>query len=312
MICLSILIVLLSSCSYFESGQIQNIGMLLETSIDGNAWNESGYKGLVRIGEEYDTDVFYKENTRTEEEVKRAVDEFVRKGVNLVFGHGSMYGDHFAELSRYYPDVHFVYFNGGIHRQNITSLNFNAHAMGFFGGMVAGKMTKTNHVGVIAAFLWQPELEGFYEGVKYQNPDVVVEMDYIKAWDDTEAAMSMYQEMKEENVDVFYPIGNAYSEDIIKQVEEDGLYAIGYVEDQLELAPHAVLTSTIQEVDKLYEVAAKKFNKGKLNGGILTFDLQDEVISIGEFNPIVPKDYIKYIEEIIDDYVDSSLLPNEQ
>lgn len=309
---ISSLFVLLTSCSYFESGEIQNVGMLLDSSIDGNSWNEAGYKGLLQIEEEYDTDVFYKENINTEEEVRRAVDEFVSDGVNLIFGHGSAYGDHFVAISRYYPDIHFIYFNGGIHTENVTSLNFNAHAMGFFGGMVAGKMTKTNHVGVIAAFLWQPELEGFYEGVKYQNPDAEVEIDYIKSWDDTDTAKTMYQKMKKQGVDVFYPIGNSYSEEIIKQVERDGLYAIGYVEDQLELAPNAVLTSTIQHVDKLYEIAAKQFNRGKLEGDILTFDFQEDVISLGEFNPIVPEDFVDYLQDIVDEYMDSSLLPNEQ
>ncbi|MFD1349359.1 BMP family ABC transporter substrate-binding protein [Oceanobacillus caeni] len=309
-ICLTFLC--LSGCSYFESGQIQNVGMLLDSTIDGNAWNESGYEGLLRIGEKYDTDVYYKENIDTEEEIRKAVDELVYDGVNLIFGHGSLYGDYFSDLSHYYPDVHFVYFNGGIYGENITSLNFNSHAMGFFGGMVAGKMTKTNEVGVIAAFLWQPEIEGFYEGVKYQNPNAEVEIDYIKGWDDTETAYSMYEKMKNENVDVFYPVGNAYSEKIIKQVEKDGLYAIGYVEDQLEFAPNAVLTSTIQQVDKLYEITAEKFNKGKLEGDILTFDFQDGVISLGEFNKVIPKDFIETLNKTVEDYKESSLLPNER
>lgn len=178
--------------------------------------------------------------------------------------------------------------------------------------MVAGKMTKTNEVGVIAAFLWQPEIEGFYEGVKYQNPNAEVEIDYIKGWDDIETAYSMYEKMKNENVDVFYPVGNAYSEKVIKQVEKDGLYAIGYVEDQLEFAPNAVLTSTIQQVDKLYEITAEKFNKGKLEGDILTFDFQDGVISLGEFNKVIPKDFIETLNKTVEDYKESSLLPNER
>ncbi len=306
------LLLLLTGCSYFETGQIQNVGMLLDSAIEGNAWNESGYNGLLRIEEEFDTEIFYKENINTEEEIRNAVDELVQDGVNLIFGHSSVYGNYFSELSRYYPDVHFVYFNGGIYSENVTSLNFNSHAMGFFGGMVAGEMTETNKVGVIAAFLWQPEIEGFFEGVNYQNPDVVVEMDYIKSWNDKEAAMSMYEQMKANDVDVFYPIGDAYSEDIIKQVEADGLYAVGYVKDQLEIAPDAVLTSTIQHVDKLYEITARNFHKGKLKGDILTFDFQDEVISLGEFNEDIPEDFQDYIHETVEAYIDTSLLPNEQ
>src|SRR5699024_3390434 len=98
---------------------------------------EQGYASLLEIEKEFATDVFYKENTRTERDVRLAVDEFVEKGVNLVIGHSNIFGNHFIDLTEAYPEVHFIYTNGGIYNQSITSLNFNSHAMGFFGGMVA-------------------------------------------------------------------------------------------------------------------------------------------------------------------------------
>ncbi|WP_245831822.1 BMP family ABC transporter substrate-binding protein [Oceanobacillus senegalensis] len=302
----------LTGCSYFESGNIQNVGMLVDSTIEGNAWNESGYRGLQQIGETFETDIFYKENINTEEEIRVAVDEFVQDGVNLIFGHSSKYGDYFLDIARFYPDVHFVYFNGSLHSENVTSLNFNSHAMGFFGGMVAGEMTNTNKVGVIASFLWQPEIEGFYEGVKYQNPNAVVEIDYIKSWNDLKTAISLYESMKKEGVDVFYPTGDSFSEEIIRLAAKDNLYVIGYVEDQLELAPNTVLTSTIQRVDKLYEITAEQFNKGKLKGDILTFDFQDEVITMGEFNQRISEQFRNELDETVEEYIDTNLLPNEK
>ncbi|RKQ18874.1 BMP family ABC transporter substrate-binding protein [Oceanobacillus bengalensis] len=303
---------MLTACSnYFESGQIQNVGMLVDGTIAENAWNEKGYEGLREIEKEFNTDVFYKENIDTETEIINAVDEFVQDGVNLIFGHSSMYGNYFNDLAKYYPDVHFVYFNGGIYRDNVTSLNFNSHAMGFFGGMIAGEMTETSKVGVIASFLWQPEIEGFYEGVKYQNPHATVEIDYIGSWFDTEGALAIYDSMKKKGVDVFYPAGDAFSEQMLKKAEEDGLLAVGYVSDQHEIAPDAVLTSTIQEVDKLYDQVARKFDDGELVGDILTFDFQDEVIALGEFNEKIPKAFERYVDDTIDEYIDTNLLPNE-
>src|SRR5699024_2421464 len=95
--------------------------------------------------------------------------EFVQKGVNLIFGHSHLYGKYFMDIAELYPDVHFVYFNGKSYADNVTSLNFNPYAVAFFGGMVAGEMTSSNHVGIIAAYEWQAEIEGFNEGVKYKK-----------------------------------------------------------------------------------------------------------------------------------------------
>lgn len=312
MIFIGFLALIMSGCNYFEHGQIQNVGMLLDGEIDEHAWNEKGYAGLMQIEKEFDIDVFYQENITTEDEVRDAVDEFVEEGVNLIFGHGSIYGSLFQEIEEAYPDVHFVYFNGGYYSDNVTSLNFNSHAMGFFSGMIATRMSDSNEVGIITSFESQPEIEGFYEGAKYLNAQTEVHMNYINNWKDTKEAIHMYEEMRGNGVDVFYPAGNSFAEAIINKAEEDGVYAIGYIADQLEIAPDTVLTSTIQHVEQLYETAAKDFDKRSLKGGILTYDFQDDLITLGEFNESVPDRFKAYISDMVEDYQNTGLLPNEK
>jgi len=291
--------------------EIQNVGMLIDSTIEEQAWGEKGYEGLVAIGESYDVNVYYEENADTKQDIIRAVDEFVYDGVNLIFGHSSIYGRHFAEIAEGYPDVHFVYFNGGYFAGNVTSFNFNSHAMGFFAGMTAAEMTTSNHVGIIAAYEWQPEIEGFFEGVNFQNPSAEIHMDIINDWNDTESAADIYESMKNENVDVFYPTGDMFSRIIIQKASSDNLYTIGYVEDQAEFGGEMVLTSTIHHVDKLYELAAEEFNNGQLNGTIRTFDFQEEAISLADFSPRVPADFQDYMNDVVKDYMETDLLPNE-
>lgn len=305
------LFILLTGCGHSQYGQIQNVGLLLEGTIEENAWNKQGYEGLVEIGEKFDVQVFYKENAATEEEVRDTVDEFVKNGINLIYGHGSIYGSLFQEIETLYPDVHFVYFNGGYYNEHITSLNFNAHAMGYFSGMVAAEMSKTNKVGIITSFESQPEIEGFYEGASYINPNAEVHVNYINNWKDTEEALEIYEEMRNNEVDVFYPAGNSFSEIIIKKTEEDGVYAIGYVDNMAEIAPQAVLMSTVQHVEQLYLETAEQFDKGTLKGSILTYDFTDEHISLNEFNDDVPENFQTYVNNAVEEYKETGLLPNE-
>ncbi|WP_164669479.1 BMP family ABC transporter substrate-binding protein [Virgibacillus doumboii] len=303
----------LSGCSdYFNQGHLQKAGMLVEGSIHDQPWEKKGYEGLLQISEELDVEVYYKEDIQTKQEVTEAVDELVNKGVNLIFGHSSTYGKFFKDISEAYPDVHFVYFNGGQFGEDVTSLNFNSHAMGFFGGMVAGKMTSTNQVGVIGAYEWQPEIEGFYEGVKYQNPEAEVQFKYVNSWSGENIALKMYEQMLDSNVDVMYPTGDTYSEPVIEQAKKDGIYAIGYVSDQNSIAENTVLTSTVQHVEKLYVLTAEKFNDGELRGGVLTYDFQDEVISMGKYSPEVPEDFQDKVEDAVEEYKETGLLPNER
>ncbi|MHA6251685.1 BMP family ABC transporter substrate-binding protein [Oceanobacillus sp. CAU 1775] len=308
---LLLMITILPGCSYFEAGNLQNVGMLLDSTIEEDIWTEKGYDSLMKIEEEFDIDVFYEENVTTERDVQQAVAAFVEEGVNLIIGHSNIYGSYFIDLSTAYPDIHFIYTNGAIYNDSVTSLNFNSHAMGFFGGMVAGEMTRSNEIGVIAVYSWQPELEGFYEGVKYQNPEARLQIDFVNNWSDVTIAMNLYEKFKNEGIDIIYPVGNSFTEPIIEAAAEDSIYSIGYIADQQDVAPEYVLTSTIQDIDKLYVEGVAAFESGKLDGGVQTFDFDDGFISLGTFNEKVPKNLVEEIEEAIETYTETGLLPNE-
>ncbi|WP_370551158.1 BMP family ABC transporter substrate-binding protein [Halobacillus sp. GSS1] len=287
------------------------VGMLVETTIHDKAWGQQGYKGLQSIQEEYGVDIYIKEGIRTYKDTADAVDEFASKGIDVIFGHSSLYGNHFRELHEVYPEMDFVYFNGQFSAENVTSLNFDAQAMGFFAGMVAGEMTKTDRVGIIGAFEWQPEIEGFYEGVIYQNPNSEVDISLTNSWENTEMALMYYESMKEEGADVFYPAGDVFNVAVIEQAQNDGNYAIGYVEDQSAVAENTVLTSTVQKVDEVYKIAMERYMNDDLPGEMLTFDFQEGAIKMGEYSPSIPEDFHSRMTEVVETYKETGELPEK-
>ncbi|MBN6887554.1 transcriptional activator of comK gene [Cytobacillus horneckiae] len=310
--CLFLCLLLLASCGQAGStGELKKAGLLVPDTVNDQVWGTKGYKGMLKIQSTYNIDVYYKEGMNTPLVVERAVKEFSQKGVNLIFGNGNEYAEYFNELSSKYPDIHFVSFNGDAKNANTTSLNFEGYAMGFFGGMVAGEMTETNIVGIIAAFEWQPEVKGFYEGVTFQNKDADVKIQYVGHWDDTIRASELMDSLIEMKADVVYPAGDGYNVPVIEKVKEEGLYAIGYVSDQSDLGKSAVLTSTIQHVDVLYELVAEKFNNGELDSGNLSFDFQDEVISLGTYSSEMDQEFINQLNETVENYKATGELPNQ-
>jgi transcriptional activator of comK gene len=243
--------------------------------------------------------------------VERAVKEFSQKDVNLIFGHGHEFDEYFTKISQKYPDIHFITFNGDAKNANVTNLNFEAYAMGFFAGMVAGHMTKTNHIGILPAFEWQSEVKGFYDGAKFQNDQVQIEVNYVYDFDDDERALQILDKMMANNCDIIYPAGDGYSVPVIEKIKEKGLYAIGYVSDQSDLGNNTVLTSTIQDFDVLYEMIAEKFNKGEMESGNLSYGFDDDAISLGPFSPLVDQKFIDEINKAVQKYKATGKLPNQ-
>lgn len=290
-------------------GKLEKVGLLVPETVNDQVWGSKGFNGLLKIQSKFNVEVFYKEGMNSERAVNQAVKEFAQKGVNLIFGHGSEYAVYFNEISRDYPDIHFVSFNGDAKNDNTTSLNFKAHAMGFFGGMVAAHMSNNKKVGVLAAYEWQPEIEGFYQGALAENNDTYVDIQYVGNWDDKNKAIQLVDRMMANGVDVVYPAGDGFNVPVIEKVKEQGLYVIGYVSDQSDLGESTVLTSTIQEVDLLYEKIANEFNSGNLKSGNQSYDFQDDVISLGKYSPSVSKEFIGKMDEHVKLYKETGKLP---
>lgn len=304
------LIVFLVSCDGFPGYEEDiKVGMLVETTIHDQAWGQQGYKGLQAIQEEYGVDIYFKEGIRTYEHTAQAVDDLATKGVDVIFGHSSLYGNHFRELHQAYEEMDFMYFNGQFSAENVTSLNFEARAMGFFAGMVAGEMTATDRIGLIGVFEWQPEVEGFYEGVIHQNPQANVDIALTNSWENTELALMYYENISKNGADVFYPAGDMFNISIIEEAQKDGHYAIGYVDDQSHIAENTVLTSTVQKVDEVYKLAMEHYMEGDFTGKSLTFDFQEGAIQMGEYSPAVPEDVQQKVQSSVKDYMKTGQLP---
>jgi transcriptional activator of comK gene len=292
------------------SGEIQSVGLLVPETINDGVWGTKGYKGLLSIQSNYDVDVYYKEGIHTKQAVEQAIKEYKENDVNLIFGHGSEYNEFFNNVASKYPKTHFVSFNGEATEKNTTSLKFAGYAMGFFGGMTAAHYSKSDKIGVIAAYEWQPEVQGFLEGAKFENKDIEVRLEYTHSWGNQKVALNLLDSMIENNVDVVYPAGDGYNVSVIEKIKEEGLYAIGYVSDQSDLGESTVLTSTVQHADKLYEIVARKFSNGELPSGNINFDFQDGAISMGKFSPDISKDFKKEMEKHIETYMETGKLPN--
>ncbi|MGM0846850.1 MAG: BMP family ABC transporter substrate-binding protein [Bacillota bacterium] len=308
-----IVMLLLTGCSgQGEKKSLENVGLLVPDTISDQVWGTKGYKGLLKIQSKYGVEVFYKEGIITKQAVEKAVEEYEENGVNLIFGHGQEYAPFFNEIAAEYPDIHFVSFNGNASQPNTTSLTFEGYAMGFFGGMTAANETNTKNIGIVASYAWQPEVDGFIKGAEYQDSSVNVMVDYTDDWNNTEKAMILLHIQLREGVDIVYPAGDGYNVSLIERMKDEGKHAIGYVSDQSDMGESTVLTSTVQHVDKLYEVVAEKFSNDKLKSGNIPFDFQDGVISMGRFSPVVDEQFREVLEEDIRHYIKTGKLPNER
>ncbi len=303
---------LIVGCDFKQKGHIEKVGMMFTETIDDQVWGTVGYKGLREIELELKTDIYYRENIDSDQVVLETIEEFQELGVNFIVGHGSEFVPFFNKYSKEFPNIHFISMNGKAENENITCIQFDSYSMGFFGGMVAAKMSKNEKVGIVSAYGWQSEANGFIEGAKFQNPNIEVKLEIVNGWYKEDEAVEFTERMIADGVDVLYPVGNNYNVPMTDKAKEHGIYIIGYLTDQMVHGEETVLTSTVQYVDQVYVEAASQFNEGKLEGGDLSVDFSKGVIKMGRFSSLVPSDFQEQINYYVRRYIQTGKLPTTE
>ncbi len=195
-ICLSLLImsVLVVSTPVFAAGSMkqdaqpdfsdQLVIYVTSKPLGTNQFHILAQKALAVLEEKYGvrTDFYESENdpTNREENVRAAVND----GASIVYVIGTEWGDIIPKVAEENPDVNFLIADQCVNEQlpNIHCTVFKEYEGAYLLGVMAASLTKTNHIGTVAAldipFLHR-YTDAYAEGARYVNPDIQVEIRWV-------------------------------------------------------------------------------------------------------------------------------------
>lgn len=267
------------------------IGYVYVSPIGDAGWtfqHDEGRKELEKaLGSTVQTK--YVENVAEGADAERVIREFAASGHKIVFATSFGYMNYVERVAKQFPNVTFLHATGYKSGKNFGNYNARFYEGRYLNGVIAGKMSKSNVLGYVAAFPIPEVLQGinaFTMGARSVNPKVEVRVIWVNSWYDPgkerEAAMTLISQgadMLTQHTD---------STAVVQAAEEKGVYAFGYHSDMSKYGPKAHLTATTHHWGEFYtrtvqEVLAGTWKPTKIWGGF-----KDDMIRLAPLNPAVP------------------------
>ena len=267
------------------------VAIAIPGPITDKGWSQAGYESMDVIKTRLGAETAYVEKVAQADQAE-VLSDFARRGFNLVIAHGGQFEAAVKQVAAQFPKTFFAVSDGVVTGSNIASLQVDHLQAGYLCGVVAAQMTKSNKVAFLTAQSFtttDQEYRGFELGAKSVKPTIEVKSSYTNDWNDISKAKEATQALLASGVDVIYNMLDSAAPGVIQTLGEKGAYAIGYFEDQLNLAPKTVLTSAVQNYGLAIESIAEIAKNGQMKGEIYKLGLdKPDILRLGAFSPSVP------------------------
>ena len=240
------------------------------------------------------------ENVSASADAERNFRDMVSQGNKLIFGTTFGYMEPMLKVAAEHNDVKFEHATGFKQAENMRTYDSRTYEGAYMAGVIAGKMTKSNTLGVVAS-IPIPEvvrnINAFTLGAQSVNPKVKTKVVWVNEWfnppKETEAATSLINS----GADVLFQ--NTDSPAVLKTAEEKGKRAFGWDSDMTAYGPKAHLASAVINWTPYYIQTTRDALEGKWMGGGNTWaGVKDGAIDIVSIADDVPADTKTKVDEI--------------
>ena len=248
------------------------------------------------------------ENVPESADAERVLRDMATQGNKLVFGTTFGYMEPMLKVAPDFKDVKFEHATGYKQADNMRTYDSRTYEGAYMAGIIAGKMTKSNTLGIVAS-IPIPEvirnINSFTLGAQMSNPKIKTKVIWVNGWFDppkeTEAATALING----GADVLFQ--NTDSPAVLKTAEAKGKRAFGWDSDMTAYGPKAHLASAIINWGPYYIKATKEALDGSWKGGAgVWWGVKEGAIDIVSMAEDIPAETKAKVEEVKKGLADGS------
>ncbi|MDR7307858.1 BMP family ABC transporter substrate-binding protein [Rhodoferax saidenbachensis] len=270
-----------------------NVLFLYVGPVGDGGWtfsHEKARKELVRVfGDKIQTT--YIENVPESEVALRVIREGAIRGNTLIFGTTFGYMEPMLKAASQFKGVKFEHATGYKLAENMSTYDGRTYEGAYLAGVIAGKMTKTGTLGVVAS-IPIPEvirnINGFTLGAQSSNPKVRTKVVWVNEWFNPPKEAAAATNLMDGGADILFQ--NTDSPAVLQTAQDKGKRAIGWDSDMTAYGPKAHLASSVINWGPYYIKATKDVLDGTWTMGQRWWGVKEGVIDVVSIADDVPAD----------------------
>ena len=285
------------------AGEKLKIGFIYVGSQRDLGYNQAAFEGSQWVAANHpDVELLQVENIPETAEVQRVAEQMIAQGAKVIFATSFGYSGPIKEIAPDHPDVIFLHMGDQESLENYSAFFGNIWQLEYATGIAAGKTTKSNKLGFIAAFPIPQTLlnvNAFHLGARSVNPDVETTFVLTSDWCDPGKQTTAVQTMINAGVDVVTQHQDC-TKTIVEAAERADIHVTGYHQDASPAAPNAWLTGAAWNWGPVYSEIVSEIKDGTYKSSVMFVGLDAGWVKLGPFGQAVPADVKQLVLDTVE------------
>jgi basic membrane protein A len=271
-------------------------------SIGDGGWTFSHEKARKEVEQFFGTEVVasFIENVPENELAEAVFFDLIEKGHKLIFSTSYGHKKALLKIAALNKNISFEHATGDKVSDNLRIYDSRSYEGAYLAGVLAGKMTKTNKIGVVGS-IPIPDvirtINGFTLGAQSVNPNIKTCVAWANTWHHPDKETSAAIDLINNNVDVLMQTTDSSA--VLKTAEKYGKYAIGWDSDMSAYSSKAHLGSIVNNWSSYYIESINHYIFSNWDGNRhSSLGIKEGVVDLVSISSDVPSNVKEQVEMI--------------
>ena len=293
-------------------GEKLKIGIIFVGSQRDLGWNQAAAAGADYVERTLpNVEVIRAENIPETVEVQAVAEQMIRDGATIVIPTSFGYSDPTKAILEKHPEIVFLHLGDLEIYENYGSFFANIWQLEYAAGRAAGKTTKSNKLGFIAAFPIPSSLlniNAFHLGAQSVNPDVETTVVFTSDWCDPGKQVTAVKTMTDAGVDVL-SLQQDCTKTVIEAAERAGVWVTGFHYDASAAAPNYWITGATWNWGPIMAQVIHEIRTGVYQSSVKLAGIEAGWAKLAPFGGSVPEETQKLVLDTVEGLRDGSISP---